>query len=124
MLAVGSVGRAIPWLVLAFAFLPVLDVALSVLNHLVTASLSPRCCRDWICTSTACRPGTVPWWSCPLFDSESDVRAALENLEVQFLANREDHLHFAVLSDFTDATTEVREDDAGILRRRCPACAR
>ena len=57
-----------------------------------------------------------------LFDSESDVRAALEN-EVQF-ANREDHLHFAVLSDFTDATTEVREDDAGILRRRCPACAR
>ena len=36
MLVVGPVGRAVPWLVLAFAFLPVLDVALSVLNHLVT----------------------------------------------------------------------------------------
>ena len=43
------------------------------------------------------------------------MREALENLEVQFLANREAHLHFAVLSDFTDAPTETREDDAAIV---------
>ena len=63
-----------------------------------------------------------------LFGSVEAVREALENLEVQFLANREAHLHFAVLSDFTDAPTETREDDAAIVaaavegvRRSTPA---
>ena len=50
-----------------------------------------------------------------LFGSVDAVREALENLEVQFLANREAHLHFAVLSDFTDSPTETREDDAAIV---------
>ena len=40
------------------------------------------------------------------------MREALENLEVQYLANREAHLHFALLSDFTDAPLET-------LGRRC-----
>ena len=34
---------------------------------------------------------------------------------MQFLANREAHLHFAVLSDFTDSATETRETDAAIV---------
>jgi cyclic beta-1,2-glucan synthetase len=93
--------------VLAFAFLPVLDVALSVLNHLVTALLSPRLLPRLDLHKHGVPPqyGTVVVVP-TLFGSESDVRDALENLEVQFLANREDHLHFAVLSDFTDAPTE------------------
>ena len=61
-----------------------------------------------------------------LFGSVERMYAtALENLEVQFLANREDHLHFAMLSDFTDAA----ERDAGRMmpgssRRRCRGRAR
>src|SRR5690606_5742329 len=48
-----------------------------------------------------------------LFESVAAVREALEHLEVQYLANREAHLHFALLSDFTDAATEtVAGDDA------------
>ena len=50
-----------------------------------------------------------------LFGSVDAVREALENLEVQFLANREAHLHFAVLSDFTDSPTETREGDDAIV---------
>ena len=44
-----------------------------------------------------------------LFGSVEAVREALEHLEVQFLANREPHLHFALLSDFTDSPTETRD---------------
>ena len=104
------------WLVLLFAFLPALDVAVSVLNQLVTAFLPPRLLprldlHEHGVPAEYRTAVVVP----TLFGSESDVRDALENLEVQFLANREAHLHFAVLSDFTDATTEVREDDAAIL---------
>ena len=103
MLVVGPVGRAVPWLILAFAFLPVLDVALTVLNHLVTTGLSPRLLPrlDLHKHGVPAQYGTVVVVP-TLFSSESDVRAALENLEVQFLANREDHLQFAVLSDFTE----------------------
>jgi cyclic beta-1,2-glucan synthetase len=50
-----------------------------------------------------------------LFSGVDAVHEALENLEIQFLANREAHLHFAVLSDFTDATTETCEGDAAIV---------
>src|SRR5690606_16845101 len=49
------------------------------------------------------------------FDSVDSVRDALENLEVQFLANREAHLHFAVLSDFADAASETMPGDAEVL---------
>ncbi len=51
-----------------------------------------------------------------LFGSLEAVREALENLEVQYLANRTANLHFAILSDFTDAPTEHREGDEAILR--------
>ena len=51
-----------------------------------------------------------------LFGSVEAVGETLEHLEVQFLANRGAHLHFAVLSDFTDAPTEHQEGDEAIVR--------
>src|SRR5690606_6512635 len=50
-----------------------------------------------------------------LLGSEEGVQEALANLEAQYLANREAHLHFAVLSDFTDADSETTPRDASIL---------
>src|SRR5439155_5635279 len=50
-----------------------------------------------------------------LFGSLNAVSDALETIEVHFLANREAHFHFAILSDFTDATAEHEHGDAAIL---------
>jgi len=50
-----------------------------------------------------------------LLGSVDAVREALEHLEVQFLANRDARLHFALLSDFTDAPAPTREGDGAIL---------
>ncbi len=47
--------------------------------------------------------------------SERDVKSLLSRLEDHYLANSEENLHFAILSDFTDAPTEVMDDDAKIL---------
>ncbi|WP_430389800.1 GH36-type glycosyl hydrolase domain-containing protein [Dyella sp. 20L07] len=44
-----------------------------------------------------------------------DVDDLVEGLEVRFLANRDEHLHFALLTDFTDAPAEVMGQDAGLL---------
>ncbi len=50
-----------------------------------------------------------------LLASLEGVEHLLEHLEVQALGNAEPHVHFALLSDFTDATTEQRPEDAALL---------
>ncbi len=41
----------------------------------------------------------------------------LEGLEIRYLANRENHIHFALLTDFEDASEETRPGDAALLQR-------
>src|SRR4029078_2070793 len=62
----------------------------------------PRDCRTAVVVPT-------------LFGRVKAVQEALEHLEVQYLANRDPNLYFALLSDFTDSPTETREDDAAII---------
>jgi cyclic beta-1,2-glucan synthetase len=50
-----------------------------------------------------------------LLSSIRGVDEALEHLEVQYLANRDPNLQFALLSDFTDSPTEHRDGDDEIL---------
>ena len=50
-----------------------------------------------------------------LIAREKDIEALVEGLEVRFLANRDAHLHFALLTDFMDADSEVLEQDAPLL---------
>ena len=99
-----------------FALLPASDIAVNVMSQLVTSFLPPR-----VLPKLDLRAGipveyrtavVVP----TLLGSVGAVRDALENLEVQFLANREAHLHFALLSDFTDAATETRDTDEAIVQ--------
>ncbi|MGB2943349.1 MAG: cyclic beta 1-2 glucan synthetase, partial [Candidatus Macondimonas sp.] len=51
-----------------------------------------------------------------LLTSPSGVEALIEALEVRFLANRDDHLHFALLTDFVDAQQETLAMDATLLQ--------
>ncbi|GGA02588.1 glycoside hydrolase family 94 protein [Dyella caseinilytica] len=51
-----------------------------------------------------------------MFSDAQDVEDLIEGLEVRFLANRDEHLHFALLTDFTDAKAEVLEQDALLLQ--------
>ncbi|HEU5171828.1 MAG TPA: glucoamylase family protein [Gemmatimonadales bacterium] len=106
------------WLaVQLFALIPAIDIAVTVMNQLVTAFLPPR----MLCKLDLTRQGGVPAEFRTavvvptLFPSVDAVREALDHLEVQYLANREAHLHFAILSDFADAPGETRPDDAAIV---------
>jgi len=44
-----------------------------------------------------------------------NVDDLIEALEVRFLANRDEHLHFGLLTDFTDAPAETMPDDEALL---------
>ncbi len=48
--------------------------------------------------------------------SEPGIEALIEALEVRFLANRDDHLQFGLLTDFRDAPQETLAEDAQLLQ--------
>jgi cyclic beta-1,2-glucan synthetase len=106
---------------LLLAFIPANDVAINLVNQLVTTFLPPSTLPklDFSEDATACdgipaelrTAVVIP----TLFPSVDIVHEALATLEVQFIANREAHIHFALLSDFADAQTETRPDDAAII---------
>jgi cyclic beta-1,2-glucan synthetase len=50
-----------------------------------------------------------------IFDSVERVRELAEHLEVQAAGNLDPYIHFALLSDFKDATEETLPQDAAIL---------
>ncbi|MGE3617905.1 MAG: hypothetical protein AB7L66_18685, partial [Gemmatimonadales bacterium] len=108
---------ALGWLlVIAVGLLPANDIAVNVLNQLITVILPPRLLPKL----DLHRGGVPPEFRTAvvipiLFDSVAAVRDALETLEVRFLANREAHLHFAILSDLTDAPAETGPADAAII---------
>ena len=105
------------WLAVALlGLLPATDIAVSLVNQLVTILLPPRLLpkldfREQGVPEQYRTAVVIP----TLFDSVAEVEEALANLEVQYLANREAHLHFALLSDFKDSESETRASDAGIL---------
>ena len=95
---------------LLLGLIPANDIAVNVVNQLVTAFLPPRTLPKLDLHEHGVPPEFRTAVVIPtLFGSVEAVREALEHLEVQFLANREAHLHFAVLSDFTDSPTETRD---------------
>ena len=51
-----------------------------------------------------------------LFSNQKELRELTENLEVRFLANRGQNIHFALLTDFKDAKTELLAGDDELLR--------
>lgn len=103
-------------LVVLVALLPANDIVVSVVNQLVTAFLPPRVLPKLDLPANGVPPEYRTVVVIPtLLASEDGVRDALANLEAQYLANREAHLHFAVLSDFTDADAETTESDDPIL---------
>ncbi len=52
-----------------------------------------------------------------LLQNPAGVQRLLETLELHFLANRDPNLHFALLTDFTDADAETLPDDDALLQR-------
>ncbi|MEO8192342.1 MAG: glucoamylase family protein [Gemmatimonadales bacterium] len=99
--------------VILLAAIPASEVAVSMINQLVTLLIPPHTLPKLEFRETGI-PGeyqtavVVP----TLFASVKAVTEALDHLEVQYLANRDKNLRFAILSDFTDSPTETREGDA------------
>jgi hypothetical protein len=104
------------WVLAAIAAVLVASqLALSLGNLLATLAVSPHALprMDYAfgIPATARTLVVIP----SLVASARDLEALVDALEVRFLANRDDHLHFALLTDFTDASTQTLPGDAALL---------
>jgi cyclic beta-1,2-glucan synthetase len=112
----GPIGVGGAVLVLALGITPASEIGVNAVNQLVTLLTQPRIIpklefREHGIPSECRTAVVVP----TLLPNVEAVREAVEHLEVQFLANRDPHLHFALLTDFVDAPSETMPEDAAIV---------
>ena len=97
------------------AAVPASEFALALLNHYVTFFITPKPLpkmdTDLGIPADAQTMVVIP----TLFTKESVVRKLLESIEVQYLANQDPAIYFALLGDFADASSETMPGDAALL---------
>src|SRR5581483_2397484 len=99
----------------AVACLPAADAAVAIVHQLVNlvipASRLPRLDYTEAVPERSRTVVVVPL----LLGSTEAVTRALDHIEVQFLANRDRQVRFALLSDFHDASAEHAPEDVAII---------
>jgi cyclic beta-1,2-glucan synthetase len=111
-----GVNREILSLVVVLCLLASSQLAVTMVNWLATLLVTPHSLpRMDFSAGIAAKARTlvvVP----TMLTSDRNVEDLVEALEVRFLANRDHHLHFALLTDFPDAREESLPGDELLLR--------
>ena len=95
-----------------FIVLPVMQCAVDLVNNVVTALLDPESLPK-LDFSKGVPPEFTTLVVVPtLLLKESQVRQLVTELEVRFLANRDPHVHFALLTDLADSVSKPHASDA------------
>jgi cyclic beta-1,2-glucan synthetase len=102
-------------LVSVLAFLCASQLAIAVVNFfatlLVKPNLLPRMDYSVKIPQSSSTMVVIP----AMLTTITEIENLVEALEVRFLANRKDHLHFGLLTDFTDASLEILPNDQALL---------
>jgi cyclic beta-1,2-glucan synthetase len=109
-------GRELLAVVVVLSLLATSQLAVGIVNWLATRLVTPHALpRMDYSEGIAAKARTlvvIP----TMISSTRDVEELVEALEVRFLANRDAHLHFALLTDFSDAGEESLPTDEPLLR--------
>ncbi|MCZ6756201.1 MAG: glycosyl transferase, partial [Gemmatimonadetes bacterium] len=112
-----NAGASVPVLILLgiLALVPASDLAVSLVHRLLSTLITPRLlCKLELPEGVPEELRTmvvVP----TLLTSHGDVEDLVERLEVHYLANPGGQLHFALLTDWKDASSEHMPDDEELL---------
>ena len=101
---------------LLLAVLPMSEIALHILNNLVTQTISVHLLPKLEFRNGVSREFPTFIVVPSMLTSLREVRSLLAKLENHYLANSEPTFLFALLSDFADAPRETIDDDAAILQ--------
>jgi len=102
-------------IIAALALFPASELAVQIVSYLVTATLSPQ-----PLPKLAFDDGIPDEWRTlvvvpELLETTESVHDALTLLEIRFLANQDPNLHFALLADLPDASSQEMPEDAALL---------
>ena len=111
----GVPGGLLPFLVI-LAVLGTSHLAVALVNWLATLLATP-----WPLPRLDLSGGIPPEARTlvvtpTMLASAQNIEDLIEALEVRFLANRDDHLHFGLLTDFRDAPEETLPEDAALVQ--------
>ncbi|RST87292.1 protein ndvB [Aquibium carbonis] len=105
---------AIVLLLLFFAF-PASEAALGLFNALAALLAPPRSLVGYEYKAGVPADARTLVVVPTLIGTRDEVDEAVRNLEVHYLSNMEGEIHFAILSDWPDASVEQAEGDAELL---------
>jgi cyclic beta-1,2-glucan synthetase len=114
--AIAQVDLPLRLLLLVLAIIPASVFAIALINSYVSTSFAPRALPKLELLGGVSEDLRTMVVVPTLLGDEQGVREELERLEVRYLANSEGYLHFALLTDFTDAPFETMPEDAVALR--------
>ena len=102
---------------LSLLMIPASQLAIEVVNYLVTRFLPTRSLPKMDFEASGIPDAYRTLVVVPmLLVNEATVRHEVEKLEIRYLANKENNLLFSLFTDYTDSTTPERAEDAPLLR--------
>ncbi|MGI9071631.1 MAG: glucoamylase family protein [Bryobacteraceae bacterium] len=107
----GGAGLIVSTLLL---ILPATQAAVELINHLVTAVLTPHGLPK-LDFSKGVDPSCATMVAIPtLLLNEKQIRQLVDDLEVRYLVNRDPYIHYALLTDLPDSAEPADEHDPRI----------
>ena len=110
-------GKPLMWLMAFPILMSAGQLAIGTVHWLMTVLMSPQALprMDF-------RAGVPPAHRTlvvvpTMLSSVAAIERLLEGLEIRYLANRDRNLHFALLTDLEDDSTETREEDAALIQQ-------
>src|SRR5581483_2251701 len=108
-------GAALTLLAVLLALIPASDLAVNLLNWDITHVLPPKLLPK-IDLTKGIPPEARTIVVVPvILADEATVETLIDKLEIAYLANQDEQLHFALLGDFADAPKEQMPDDEQII---------
>jgi len=101
--------------VIVLALLCASQLAVSVVNFFATLLVKPNLLPRMDYSEKIPRSSSTMVVIPSMLTTVTEIENLVEALEVRFLANRNDHLYFSLLTDFIDASSEILPDDQLLL---------
>ncbi len=122
LLSRGPLGSGLGLLFVLLAAISTSQLAIEIVNYLVTRFLPPRCLpkMDFQESGIPDEFQTLVVVPVMLVDEKS-IDNEVEKLEIRYLANKETNLLFSLFTDYTDSETPEQNSDAVLLQRAVEA---
>jgi cyclic beta-1,2-glucan synthetase len=96
-------------------FISTSQLAISVVNFVATLLVKPNLLPKMDFSKEIPASSRTMVAIPSMLTSVSEIEELVEELEVRYLANRNDNLHFGLLTDYTDASSETLPNDQKLL---------